>query len=930
MRFIIFVFVLLLNNFSIAKTYFVGVNGSDQSSGSFNAPFKTIQFAIDQLLAGDTCIVFGGTYYETLRFKNSGIENLPIVLKNYGSEKVVIKNLTNISNWNLHEKNIYKSKISKSFSQAFLNDAPIMQASFPSISEGTHSTSKWIDAYASVDKKITLSQNFQSNPGEKIQMCGIFGKGLIAIGGIMIEKNNNNLIIDNDSWYWGETYKEDYLSYGKCFLTGSYSFIDTPGEWYCDKDFIYMIPYNNDTNNLAKMEFRSNLYGIDLNDTKNIIIEGISLFGGSISLMNSENIVFQNNEVNYITPFFRFDYGYTVSLDSVKVGTGITVYGNNIKFLNCKINNSWGDAFSVNGESVTIENCLITNCNWMGIDCAPIYIGGKNNSVINNTIKYTGRSSIVHAMKNSKILNNRIENFGLMNDDLGGIYCYGSDGANTEIGYNFITKSKAKNGVGIYIDNHCKNFRIHHNIVSFCNVGIALNKPGGNFEVYHNTLYKNNYSMGSYGGNGEDLYNTYTYNNLTDNDNRANWNYMSYYGSKLDSNLVYQTSIFKDPKNGDFSLKKYSYPIDKGVITSSTVKFNGTSPDMGAIEFGAEASKIGSSLNEENKPNTIPLPPLNLKIVKKDSNKVFLEWEYPYQYIDGFKLYKKLSNDKYILICDNGAVEHSYIDTLKNIGDYRYVVFAYNKFGTSEESNLVDVFHDFFDNYLFVNTENCDIQRGVKLEEEKVLYTDDKDWIGYYNLDFNNFNRIKTRYAVDCMYSGQEVQIRLDKPSGPIISTFNTTSTGSFDSLQIFEYDIDSVKGIHSLYIRFRGRYGIGNFDWLEFFSSSDSIKNPKDLSCIDAVGMQSFYTSLVYPNPILENAVINYYCASTSNIEITIYDRYGTKLDSKNVFELSSGTNEIDIHELKDYSNGLYLINTKIYYNNNVFEEKVHKVIKI
>jgi hypothetical protein len=108
--------------------------------------------------------------------------------------------------------------------QAFIIDLPLMQASFPSIDEGVLSTNQWISSLAFIDKQITFGENFQVFPVEKVQMCGIFGNGLIAIGGSIVEKNSNVIKIENNSWYWGNAYKDDYLSSGKSFLTESYSF----------------------------------------------------------------------------------------------------------------------------------------------------------------------------------------------------------------------------------------------------------------------------------------------------------------------------------------------------------------------------------------------------------------------------------------------------------------------------------------------------------------------------------------------------------------------------------------------------------------------------------------------------------------------------------------------------------------------------------
>ncbi len=917
----------------MSKTLYVSILiGDNSNDGSINAPYKTIQKAINILNFGDTCVVLQGTYYESLQFKQSGTLDKPIVLKSYPNHKVVVKNLFTKNNWIHYDKNIYKTTNNTKILQAFFDDLPEMQATFPTIKEGLLSKNQWLDSYANTNKTINLSQNFKMKENENVRFCGVFGNGLIAIGGKVIEKANNVITIENDSWYWGNNYLADYLGSGKCFLTGSLDFLDTEGEWYSDSNYIYTIPKNNDTSNLSKIEFRNEFYVLSLKNQKNIIIQGINFFGGSIDMSNCENIKLDLLTVEYIMPYFNFTYGYTENYNNLdKTGSGILISGKNNSITNSTITNSWGDGITIFGENHSVTNCIIKNCDWMGIDCAPLYLFGRNHLIDNNTIKYCGRSGIRHDIQNSKIRKNYFSNFGLLNNDLGAIYCYGTNGENTEISYNYITKSKAKNGIGIYIDNGCKNYTVHHNIVSNCNVGLTLNKPGENYKIYNNTLYNNNFSMGSWGPEGNNLINVYTFNNLTDNDNRLKWNYKAYYGSIVDSNYIYKSAVFNDAINGDFRLKPNSYPIDKGVITNETKLFLGKLPDLGAIEFNSEPIFYGSSLQQENTKNGIPLPPLNLTLLKKESNKIHLGWEYPYSLIDQFVIKRKLSNDSYTEIGRINGNLLEFIDTLKNIGEYRYQVFGVNKNGISDESNSIEIFYDIHPNSLFINAENCDLQRGIVVEKDKITYVDNKDWILFSQINLNDYNRCKTRYAVPCDNAGQEIQFRIDKPMGKIVGKFNTNSTSSFDSLKIFEYPIDTINGIHDVYIKFRGTYGIGNFDWFELFSSKDSIiQNYNDVNCVHPEGMQSFYSSITFPNPTISSVTVSYYYNSTSTIEIEVVDQLGVKYLSYNSDFTLSGTSEINIPEFEYLKQGIYFVKTKITSKNKTIEEKTHKVIKL
>lgn len=75
-----------------AATYYVATNGRDSNAGSEAAPFRTIEYAVKKMVAGDTTYVRGGIYNpkEIIRFKRSGTESAPIKLLNYPGETPTI------------------------------------------------------------------------------------------------------------------------------------------------------------------------------------------------------------------------------------------------------------------------------------------------------------------------------------------------------------------------------------------------------------------------------------------------------------------------------------------------------------------------------------------------------------------------------------------------------------------------------------------------------------------------------------------------------------------------------------------------------------------------------------------------------------------------------------------------------------------------
>jgi hypothetical protein len=71
-------------------TYYVSKSGSDSNSGSYTAPWLTIQHAANTVTAGATVYVETGTYNESVSFPNSGTASNPITFSSYSGQTAVI------------------------------------------------------------------------------------------------------------------------------------------------------------------------------------------------------------------------------------------------------------------------------------------------------------------------------------------------------------------------------------------------------------------------------------------------------------------------------------------------------------------------------------------------------------------------------------------------------------------------------------------------------------------------------------------------------------------------------------------------------------------------------------------------------------------------------------------------------------------------
>jgi hypothetical protein len=75
---------------SAAVIYYVSTTGLDVNPGTLSAPFRTIQSAVNVAAPGDTILVRGGRYAETVRITRAGQSGRPITVAPYQSENVTI------------------------------------------------------------------------------------------------------------------------------------------------------------------------------------------------------------------------------------------------------------------------------------------------------------------------------------------------------------------------------------------------------------------------------------------------------------------------------------------------------------------------------------------------------------------------------------------------------------------------------------------------------------------------------------------------------------------------------------------------------------------------------------------------------------------------------------------------------------------------
>jgi hypothetical protein len=564
-KYIILTLCLLIGYSNLyAKNYFVSKKGNNLNIGSIYAPFKSIQFAINKLKPGDTCFIRSGWYDENLIISKIGKHNLPIVIQAYEDEKVTIKPNKYKYSWVKHSKYIFKTRIRKKISQVFENDKPQFQAAYPTVKEGVMNTMHWGNIYASGNKEVLFQhlKHFKNINGAFFN--GICGRGLVSLNGKVIKHRNNKIKIQNDAFYWNKKYKNAYLGKGKGYLTGKLEFLDSPGEWYQDDKYFYYWPISN----IKNLVLRSPSDSITILKSKYLEVKNIHFFCKNISLTNSSYVSLDKLSILYPTPYFHFISGFDRFGSLIESnpknwkGKGVIISGTHNTLKNSVIIHSWGDGVTLYGEKNIIFNSKISDCDWMGTDAAVINASGKKHKIIHCTLYKSGRSIITHRKLSGAIIKfNHIYEGGLLCDDLGLTYTYDTDGQNTEIAYNWLHDNKAKHyGSGIYLDNNHKNFKIHHNVVWNCFVGLTINQRAENDLIYNNTFIKNKYTMGCCVPFGEKpaINNIITSYNITES-NLKSRDQQPFYGTIQKENhfIPHLNTYLKNPSQKQFQVKAY-------------------------------------------------------------------------------------------------------------------------------------------------------------------------------------------------------------------------------------------------------------------------------------------------------------------------------------------------------------------------------------
>ena len=603
-----------------AADYYVSPNGSDNNSGTFEAPFQTIQHAADLIQCGDICYLREGIYHEEIEIINLHCTlSDPITFTNYQDEPVILDGTIPITSaWTVHDGNIYKTTIDFDIWQLFEENRMLISARWPNAN--LEDNSLWNDEeFWGHGGPLDQNGLQYDDPHDGLSLAALNMDltGAMAVLNVGNWKSWTRVVQNHaagqDYFNYepveGNGYKDNWPKH-RYMLECHLDLLDQPNEWFYDPATgeLYVWLEGGVTPSGVDIRGKVQSYAMQIVNSSHVIVENLGFFGTTLKTESSHNITLQNSQLLYPS-YSRRMLGESDDTDiTAFINSASEIAGNRIT--RCEIAYTDGPAIQMKGTDNIIEDNLIHHIDY---SCSNY----SNNSFSIHTISAPGmtfRRNTVHTTGNASTYRsgsysdghpilvelNHFYNCGLMQ----------SDGANIQIGansrngsvvrYNWLHDTqkycirfdgKFEHGEGGYSTNGL----IHHN-VTWNTTNLGLRIKGDYHQTYNNSCFSSSYPDIVIRGIGGGMQHANTRNNAAtcisgakfDEDEpipgiyEYNWNGCDSGGLELQDQLT-------DPDNFDFFPQTGSDLINAGVfIDGITEEIPDGTPDIGAYEHGGE------------------------------------------------------------------------------------------------------------------------------------------------------------------------------------------------------------------------------------------------------------------------------------------------------------------------------------------------------
>ncbi|MFE9044991.1 RICIN domain-containing protein [Streptomyces sp. NPDC007818] len=510
-------------------TYHVSPQGDDSHDGSSAGPFRTIQKCAEVAVAGDTCLIGGGTYRETVTPTASGRAGAPITFAAAPGEKVTVDGTDVVSGWQRDSGSVYRASVTLAgtaeapysstpyppnedlwANQVFTSRTLVPEASYPPagadpwdqsfITDGWSSTRSGSGATCAVPPCTSVlsgTLTYDGFPalgdmtGATVYMAGSWVAHSATVTGGNLDGTGKVLGLSFPG-------SDGHVSPGgnstKFRLVGKRSLLTGPNAWYYDAGArrLYMWAPGGGTPTGVTAKKRN--YGFDLDGRSHITVRGIDLFATSVTTDDhSAGNVLDGITATYTSTWQTAQYDTNQPYAGIydanhKSDSGILLHGTGNVLRNSTLRFSMGNGVSVKGSGHDISNNLITDVAYGGTYTAAVALeaGAHDVRIMHNTMRSTGRDVVnmnTNAFpnagyKNLRIAYNDMYDYAKINFDLGAVYaCCNTAYTGTRMDHNWI-HDPAQIGNGFHFDNGSYDVHVDHNVIWNLLGGNGINLGG--------------------------------------------------------------------------------------------------------------------------------------------------------------------------------------------------------------------------------------------------------------------------------------------------------------------------------------------------------------------------------------------------------------------------------------------------------------------
>lgn len=404
--------------------YFVSATGNDANPGtSLKAPLRTIQQAVNVAMPGDTVMVRGGTYRETISTSRSGTPTARITIRNYKNEGVTVNGADPIAgNWTAMGNEVYRAPMPWTYhfenesqdydsNQVFhrghmmelvrwpnqtsddlvhptlaLADSVTFSRSDPTLKKNdlatfheasfTDTPARWIGAKIWVN----LSRNGSDGQGQTGTVVSA-APGSITVSGIDTRGGNG-------AWSIGEG-TEFYLfqpTLAALDNSGGVAAALDRGEWFIDAAAQQIYVRTPDGKKPGAVEAKRRTYGFNFDGDSYLTLRGINLFATSLTtddqaanrnaspggVADASNILIDGMNAHYVSHFTDQTGNYQMQWQQK---SGLILSGTNLTFQNGEVRYSAGSGLSVFGQQNKVLNSVFRDLNFSVSEAGMVNFG---------------------------------------------------------------------------------------------------------------------------------------------------------------------------------------------------------------------------------------------------------------------------------------------------------------------------------------------------------------------------------------------------------------------------------------------------------------------------------------------------------------------------------------------------------------------------